>query len=106
MHEIPFLFLNSVKDGRKSSNGEYNAGYQGREYERESRYDREPRSRNDYDKGYRSSHDPYPRDRYGGGGAGYAEPYPRYPSDKPPMYDDAVSSRYSSAGGMPRRYNY
>lgn len=79
------------KDERTSSNGAYNYGYQGRDTEHNTRYHRDNYPNNlpehqSYDRGA-------PR-----GGRVYAEPY-MDPHDRPPMYDDAVSSpQYDRVG--------
>ncbi|XP_045212569.2 prominin-1-A-like isoform X2 [Mercenaria mercenaria] len=102
-HEDNVPLTSMGKDQRYSSNGAYNQGYQGREYEHEPRYHRDEAS------GYPP--DNYSRDRgvpRGSAGHHYAQPHAD-PYDQPPRYDDAVSDRYdrvSRHGGYPRLSNY
>ena len=102
MHDIAtFLFLTSVKDHGKPRSGEHNGGYQGRDYARG--HDRAHHASDDYEKPYHTSHDPYQRSGYSSSGSAYAEPYAQ---EKPPMYDEAVSPRYSDSRGAHRQYQY
>lgn len=86
---VPLTSVN--KEQRNSSNGAYNQGYQGRQYEQSARYhgDGEYPSQSRYS---------YIREREASHRGSYAHPHTD-PYDQPPLYDEAMSPKYQDSYG-------